>query len=170
SPQKISTAVKPTPLGFFETLSPLYWAQFQESGWEYYEKDPSPRSALTLFLGGYAFERRGRAENYPHAALAAVQEADSLDPQGLWESFEELLAGQPLNRNLNPLRHIGSANCDCVGCVLASEPEQDIVVLIHQLLSSGNTRKAFATLNRIRGVGAKIASFFLRDVADRHSF
>jgi hypothetical protein len=158
------------PLEFFERLSCMYQAQMMDPWWQWYTDEPGPRRALALFAGQYAYERQGRARSYPHAAYFAIEKTPALDAVKIWHAFLSELDGARPNKNLNPLYHTG-ARCNCVCCTFADGDGGivDVIEAARSELAAGSVRHAFECLDRVRGVGPKIASFFLRDVAVRFS-
>jgi hypothetical protein len=158
-------AVAP-PLQLFEGLSWLYRAQMMDPWWRWYSEEPGPRRALALFTGEYAYERQGRARSYPHAAYFAVEECRALDAAEIWQAFQDELDGAKSNPRLNPLNH-SAVRCTCVRCIFTdSDGElQDVVDVTRSDLVDGHVGRAFQRLDLVRGIGPKIASFFLRDLA-----
>lgn len=153
------------PLEFFERLSCMYRAQMMDPWWRWYSEEPGPRRALRLFAGQYAYERQGRASSYPHAADFAIKKTLALDAAEIWRAFRGELDGLRPNAKLNPLYHTG-ARCNCVCCIFAGDGGvEDVIDATGRELAAGRVRDAFDRLDRVRGVGPKIASFFLRDVA-----
>jgi len=154
----------------FELLvhaSALFQARFQRPLWGRYPKYlEDPLDAILIFLEGYAFERQGRNPAYSHAAVDAIQQVRSLSkrrnfPQTVWDVFSDLLGGKKLNPRLNPLYH-ETTSCRCVWCVTGSE---NIILASREAIAKGRVRKSWGKIKRIRGLGCKIASLFLRDVA-----
>jgi len=156
------------PLHFIERVSCLYRAQIADPWWSWYDEEPCPRRGLALFVGQYAYERAGRARSYPHAAYFAVQEGQVLGAAGIWTEFLHELDGGKPNVRLNPLFH-APPGCTCARCTFAGADGElaDIVAIARSALAEGRVRQAFERLDRVRGVGPKIAPFFLRDVAVR---
>jgi hypothetical protein len=154
-------------LQFFERMSGMYRAQMMDPWWHWYGEDPGPRRALALFAGNYAYERQGRARSYPHAAyLAVMHVSGELDAADIWQAFLAELDRAKSNPKLNPLNHT-TRSCSCVRCAFSDSQGQleDIVDVVHTELVEGRVRDAFDRLDSVRGIGPKIASFFLRDLA-----
>jgi hypothetical protein len=154
-------------LKLFEDISIIFKAQYQESLWmKYKNRLDDPISAVSLFLEGYAFERQGRSPAFSPASIEAVNYSknykDSKDfADKVWENFCNSLGNERLNFKLNPIYHEVSS-CECVWCKLGSE---NVVSKSKQELSENLTRSAWERLVKIRGIGPKIASLFLRDIA-----
>jgi len=117
-----------------------------------------PKTALKMFLT-YAFGgRSGAPKEYWVAALHAVDEtwtgsAES-DVIRIWQRFRQIV--DKANDSRNPLN---SAIDQKIPAVLGL----DFVDVLRRL-ELGQVREAFIGVRRVRGVGVKIASFFLRDV------
>ena len=129
------------------------------------------RVALKFFLKNYAFERQGAPKAYPDSAVKAFDLADKkADRPGkdlakeVWKKFCQLIPAT--NPDRNPLS--------------TKEDPQSIDILsfcaqmdkygynIFQFALDGIKKDLLQTHNslvKIRGIGPKIASFFLRDVA-----
>jgi len=169
-------------IGFFVRISPLYRARFQNPHWNKYPNAETDKvEAICLFLGGYAFERQGRDPSYAHAAVTAIQEAieeaieeariqpglpiDETVKQTVWNRFSESLQGQNLNQERNPLCHVYGNGCKCIWCVFN---DQNIISVATQSLRNGQVEQIWNRFQDIRGVGPKIASFFLRDLAVKY--
>jgi hypothetical protein len=154
------------PVQFFEQISCLYRAELMNPWWVWYEEEPCPKRALALLVGQYAYERQGRAPDYPHAAYFAVQASQASGPAGIWRAFLRELDGVKPNAQRNPLFH-SPAGCTCAWCTFADAAGElaDIVEFARSALADGRVRQAFERLDRVRGIGPKIASFFLRDAA-----
>ena len=140
----------------------------------------NPWASLKFFLRGYAFERQGRSRDYAPAAVDAVQEVSDLPLRAVvatpvWDAFSRRLDGQKLNHKNNPLCpqgcRYGEANQHTTVGKSAVEMAADIpgqqplVAWSCTMLRSGAVRKAHKEIDAINGIGPKIASFFLRDVA-----
>ena len=142
-------------------------------------------SSLSIFLEGYAFERQGRRPDYSHAAVDALilcrQNNPVLNPNSsltLWKLFSYLLNNQKLNCRNNPL--YPSTNPNNLSNFNPSKPSL-IEAIIQVILPTNLTltsylkdlinrnrdiHSAYDLLTRIRGIGNKIASFFLRDLTN----
>jgi hypothetical protein len=88
-------------------------------------------------------------------------------PLVVWHNFSNLLNDNGLNRKLNPLYpryplYHPTNSCNCIWCVLNGD---NIIAISKQALRDGQTKNIWEKLKRIQGVGPKIASLFLRDVA-----
>ena len=145
--------------------------------------------ALSEFMGGYAFERQGRSPAYGPMASDVVkrlarrpgfwQDRDS--PKKVWTLFEKTLQQRTRSRSNpknNPLCFWGYAYKDQRGCSTVKglsaiefvqrhlgSYEHNIVLWAKCQLDQDQARAAHYALCSINGIGPKIASFFLRDVA-----
>lgn len=143
-----------------------------------------PTEALKLFLSSYAFERQGRSPSYGELAVRALngvniisnELADATDlAANVWREFCELgKFGDPKNQGANPKNsplwpgRDGSRPSDAISVALSHELDQDdhnLYRFARRGVACNELDKAHATLQHIRGIGPKIASLFLRDVA-----
>jgi ribosomal protein S13 len=127
--------------------------------------------ALKLFISSYAFERSGAPRSYKNAAIQALEKCmESLSAedasQKVWEKFQEILNSADLNAKLNPLNP-GGSKCDAVAfCKRAAASEDcNIYLFLLRKIQANKIEEAHKMLMEIRGIGPKIASLFLRDVA-----
>jgi len=99
----------------------------------------------------------------------AISAAESpLSARHVWARFERQVKEQGKNPLHNPLFH-ERQSCSCVIDVLRDGNRLHNVVLdTKSKLQHGEVEEAYLFLREIRGVGPKIASFFLRDVALRY--
>ena len=165
-------------MGLFQKAGGFYRQMFMLPLWRTYPShQESVTESLAIFLKGYAFERRGRRPDYPHAAADTVMEfGTELDPKLVWENFKKQIRDEHLNRKNNPL--YPSSDPDDIGNAInkksvieaiarhKSEPPRILAKHLSELVKNGDTIQAFEFLTSVRGVGSKIASFYLRDLAD----
>ena len=164
-------------LKLFSDISIVFKAFYQDPYWIKAEESfEDPLEAARFFIGSYAYEHQGRSPSYPPAAEEAIKMSesarDSKDyPLEVWTRFCELLKNKNLARKINPLCHpckrcqpfLSSAcPCSCIWCTLGNE---NVVIDSKRDLKAGRTKEAWVRLVKIRGIGPKIASLFLRDVA-----
>lgn len=147
-------------LEMFSELSIIFKTYYQDPIWSKYD-------AASLFIAGYAFEHQGRSPSFSPAAIDAIEKAmGSTDfAVNVWEIFSNSVNRDSANPKRNPLFHslCNSENeKKCIWCALDSE---NILLDSKRDLESGDIKNAWERLQRIRGVGPKIASLFLRDVA-----
>ncbi len=92
-------------MDLFEHVGALYVGGIMKPAWEGFEKQPSERGAMELFLRQYAYERLGASADYSRAAAEAVRNSDpELVPERVWATFTGLIDGG-VNPKLNPLAH-----------------------------------------------------------------
>jgi hypothetical protein len=156
-------------------LAEIYWHPdcFQKT---FDQAAGSWQSALTQFLCDYSFEREGAAPAYRRFAREAVcGSGDGLahpSPEFAavaWQQFQAFCkqSGIGINPKLSPL------NCNAVGSKTAATNfvmklgghNFNILTWSRTQLQAGRAEHATAELYTIRGVGRKIAAFYLRDVA-----
>jgi len=179
---------------FFADIGVLYQVRFREPLWTRhpnYEYDGW--DALAIFLEGYAFARQGTRPDFAHAASDAVAEArkngvsitNRQAAQLVWERFARLLGSEGLNHANNPLCPKGTKYKRKTGWTetyqqsalefLSELPKEgeppNIILYATTKLQGGKTSEFYDSLRGaagINGIGSKIASFFLRDVATRY--
>ena len=151
-----------------------------------------PILALSQFLFGYAFERQGRSPAYAPIARHVVETTtatgsfwqDEETPRKVWESFcstlKELREDAKPNPMNNPLCPRGQSYIakrqqketpqpSALQFVQEKLKEYDynLVAWVRYMLLDGQVQEVHGDLCSINGIGPKIASFFLRDVAWR---
>lgn len=168
---------------FFEKVSCFYRQMLMIPLWC---NHPNHRTdawdSLAVLLEGYAFERQGRRPDYFFAAVDSLldcrrQNNGLLSVQTvahLWQTFSERLNNANLNPKNNPL--YPSTNPDNIQGVGNSRSLLEVVLdndlqqvsftdyLQSQIQQNSNVLQAFELTSSVRGIGPKIASFFLRDV------
>lgn len=142
--------------------------------------------SLAVFLEGYAFERQGRSPNYSPAAVKALFDCKkqcngNLNQKNVvmcvWKHFKNSLNNQKLNKKLNPL--YPSTNPDnlpninkslsLIEVVLKEVTPQNNTFTTYfqkQINQENDIQPSFDLLKSIRGIGPKIAPFYLRDLVD----
>ena len=144
----------------------------------------NPFDSLRFFLLGYAFEHQGRSRDYAAVANKVILEASekdfsSLKAKEIWNTFTKKLNEVDVKPNhaRNPLcpqgtkytNNQGNTNKVNQKCVIELVQEElsnvGIVSFAKEKLDSDQVEEAYKILNKINGVGPKIASLFLRDVA-----
>jgi len=155
---------------FFESLEEYYVAQFLEGKWE-----NDSVEALRLFLECYAFKKVG-ANDPDIVSFTANFIRDFIGQKGLeelfrerkefWNSFKEKYK-KGINENSHPLNPNSSRNSRFIFLDVLKENEggsikiENIVILAKEALSNGNISEIH---KKLCSIGAKIASFFLRDL------
>lgn len=142
----------------------------------YLERFPSYNKhwidALKLFLRAYAFEKAGAPKSYKEKAVLALENCkgflDSEEAsQKVWDEFKSLLRDTLPGAERNPLNPGREAPFDAVYfCKTHVAPDnQNLYLFSLRNIRANKVWKAHASLQRIRGIGPKIASLFLRNIA-----
>lgn len=176
-------------LKFFQECGDCYKEIFLRPLWEGYQKKYKKDKtdfwvSLLIFVEGYAFERQGSDRSYPHVGVDIIENLTNqeLDSKEIWDMFEELCkkSGIRLNIKENPFypsnnpkgikginkqkksiiefvrdRHIGEND---------DSKSLSLVTYITKKLGENSIQNVFNELKKIRGIGNKIASFYLRDL------
>lgn len=145
-----------------------------------------PFDSLRFFLLGYAFERQGSSRDFAPVAHEVILEASkkekdfsSLKAEKIWNTFTEILNEVSLKPNhaRNPLcpqgiKYDNKGKTKTVRQISVIElmvqeelSNVGIVSFAKEKLDLDQAKEAHKILNKINGVGPKIASLFLRDVA-----
>jgi len=157
-------------------LSAIYWddACFPKA---FCEAENNWLAALSQLVAGYLYERQGAPVAYKTMAKEALVAAGSRlrEPtarfcKDVWTRFRKLAVQRDIGANakLNPLAYEGETSEPIAATAfVASLAGHNFNVLrwATQQLSFGEAASAAENLGRIRGVGVKLASFYLRDVA-----
>jgi len=171
-------------LQFFNNVSCFYREMFLLPLWNKYPNHTNNIwHSLAIFLEGYAFERQGKNPDYPYAAVDALfysmeQNNNIFNRQIInlmWDRFSELLNNQNLNQRNNPIYpsinpdnlRIGNERFSLVEVVIDENiiPQNTLATYVRNLINqTHNIQTPFNILTMIRGIGPKIASFYLRDL------
>ena len=161
----------------FEQCGRLYRARFLAGAERKFPRlREDPLDALAFFLDGYAFERQGASPDYKRLAVEAAESVGELAPQAIWDCFLRLLGTRKPNTALNPLAPKETGFCwrgqprqtdqaSVVELVVQGDCPGGIVHWARDGMAQGRTLETFQALRSVTGIGEKIASFFLRDVA-----
>lgn len=174
---------------FFTRLAELFEARFMRPLWQRYQAhEGNSFDALALFLDGYAFARQGAKPDFNHAAVDVVKElrnqghmlTGESTPQKAWDIFRSCLQDQGLNPANNPLcpsgtgynrRRTGSSETRGSSVLeFLRQMEEfglspNIVTLAKYSIREGQVKLCHRSICEINGIGPKIASLFLHDVA-----
>lgn len=174
-------------LRFFEQVSCCCKEGMFLSWRKYPKHDADIWDSLAIFLESYAFERQGRKPDYSHAAVDALldykkgngdlNQNDAADK--IWNHFSNSLNGQKLNHQNNPLcpkktsyqrkeKIPKTSQPSVIQIVSNNEDIQNksfTTYLQHKIVKDKDIKNVFGLLMSIQGVGDKIASLFLRDLA-----
>jgi len=172
----------------FAQLGTLFQARFLKPLWQKYSsRDTDDWEAVGLFLTGYAFERQGAKPDYRHVADDVVSElvrqgcplVHPTTVEKTWEMFRKYSSEVKLNYANNPLcpqathytRKTGPATTYSKSLIeflqdfSASGLPPNIVVFARAGLQLDRTANIHHAIQDINGIGPKIASLFLRDIA-----
>lgn len=164
----------------FDKVSSIY-----QNGFVYEEKFREQFKngylALKVFLDTYAYARQGAAAAYPQIACECISRKfkdgkkwnrlTKSDAKLLWDEYQEIAKLKfnlfnkktqkaKVNEDRNPMnRNKG------VILKLASNNIENIAVYVRELINEGQTHEAHDFMQSIKGIGEKIASFYLRDIA-----
>lgn len=184
-------------LRFFEGLATVFSVRFCEPVWAQFPDCLSdPYQALELFLESYAFERQGRRPDYSHVAVEVIRELKTRGPNlgdetaatWAWMAFKERLENEGLNEANNPLCPQGTEytrkekeasaskqlRTRCPSLLefnrrrLLRDRSLTLISYAKRKLEHGRAGQIHAALLEINGIGTKIASLFLRDLAIHH--
>lgn len=180
---------------FFGRVAHLFSGRFLKPLWDKYpNRENDTWEALLLFLDGYAFARQGAKNDFIHAACDSIYEqkkagrtlTDSNAVDRIWDSFSALLKNADLNHAVNPLcpkgtrytrtykgvpkdvRTGGLSVLEFVRMLEERCGSANIITYGKRNLEAEELRQVYQALsggNGINGIGGKIASLFLRDVA-----
>ncbi|MGA2467306.1 MAG: hypothetical protein ABSH06_23530 [Thermodesulfobacteriota bacterium] len=136
-------------LNFFSKISERFINRFLTIDINRFINDSN--YALKMFLNSYAFARAGAPNGYKIAAIKSVSSLESSDSNDttLWKAFQHFYGGK-LNINMNPCADPKIFNLNFSS--------------IARMISNGDFSNAFSQL-QLRGIGPKIRSLFIRDIA-----
>lgn len=148
----------------FEHVGALYVGGIMKPAWVAFEERPYERQAIELFLHQYAYERLGASADYSRVATEAIRSSPDLAPERVWVAFQGLVDGG-VNPKLNPLAHTQTeARLSCLLCALRQGSSyRNLITTARDALAEGQVERVHTEIRNIRGVGTKIASFFLRE-------
>jgi len=172
----------------FAQLGGLFEARFLRPLWQKYpSRETDDWEAVGVFLAGYAFERQGAKPDYRHVATDVINElAQQRSPltnentsQLGWDLFCRYSEDAKLNHANNPLCPQATSYMRKTGS--ATTYNKSVIEFLHGLSTSGFpsnivafaktglqldcTKDTHTAIQEINGIGSKIASLFLRDVA-----
>lgn len=165
-------------------VSPIYQNCYLHNDMKLREQFDGGYKALVCFLENYAYERQGSAAAYPKIALKCVSNIyqngynwrvpTKDDAKKIWENYKDI-AKKEFNLiekdkktgnekvKVNELRNPMYKEEGVID-KLASNNISNIAIYIRDLISNGNTDKAYDFIKSICGIGEKISSFYLRDI------
>jgi hypothetical protein len=128
--------------------------------------------ALICFFENYAYQRQGAAPAYSEIAVKSLKNRFSrgarsvtiADAKEVWKDYQEIARNEynnlGVNRTHNPM-------CSDNGLltVMAKKNITNLASHIKSLIQNNQTKEAHELVDDIRGIGPKIASLYLRDIA-----
>lgn len=135
--------------------------------------------ALTTFIP-HAYERNIDLSTYKACALETLSEyknkinwenpPSATDSKLIWTHYQKVAiekyklinsqGGPKVNPDRNPMNSDGG-----VVSLLSSKKIHNLATYVKELLETNKVKEAYAFVDKIRGVGPKITSFYLRDIA-----
>ena len=168
-------------LRFFEQVGCFYKQGMLLLWKEYPNHTTDIWDSLAIFLEGYAFERQGRKPDYSHAAVDALLEykrehngnMSNNITEDIWSRFSNLLNGQKLNCQNNPLcpngtfyrRKENTCKTSKLSVIQIVSNKSFTTYFKDNIVKDKDIESVFDLLKSIQGVSEKIASLFLRDLA-----
>jgi len=143
-------------------------------------------TALVCFLKNYAYERQGSPKAYSEIAVECVSRykgekewevPTEKDAEILWNHYKDIAKEEfnlikknkktgkeevKVNKSRNPMNN---EKKDGIIDKLASDNIPNIAIHIRDYISKDDTQRAYNFMKSIRGIGEKISSFYLRDIA-----
>ena len=145
----------------------------------YYHKDSLFREqfrnnyqALVCFLVNYAYERQGAAPAYPKIAIKALRKRFGQiissvtveDATIIWKSYQEIARNEFSNLRVNWTHNPMSSDNGLLKIMVANSITNP-ATHVRNLIQRNQTKQAHKLITDIRGIGTKIASLYLRDIA-----
>ena len=133
--------------------------------------------ALVAFLRGYAFERAGRSPRYAGAAVSVIERYRPISKnpaknfsEWVWTRFLKEIEAFPdakgANKKNNPLAPIGGGQIPITELVLEQESHMfNLSSWVVRGIRDDDAEGVFTRLTKVRGIGRKIASFYMRDIS-----
>jgi len=162
---------------FFTYFNDYYWDSIQKRNNLDDIISPSEWVSSLINFCNYAFERRGSPSAYRTSAIEAYeQNRQWLDSRQNWsQAMETTLFNSFMaecnrsfitnyNERLNPMAPSYGNLISLINFAWNEVGNDSVTGWALNLICSDDIRTAFNGLKRIRGVGDKIASFYLRDI------
>lgn len=128
--------------------------------------------ALVCFVQHYAYERQGAARAYPIIAKMTIEQmfrgklpsVTQTHAEEAWKIYKEIARKDfnniKLNKSHNPM------NSDKgILTAMATHRIGNLSLYMKELIQQDKTAEAYYFIASVRGVGSKIAPFYLRDIA-----
>jgi hypothetical protein len=157
----------------FKSLNEYYWSTVQPPAnrkgiWK------NTVTSLLHFVRHYAFERRGGVQYAVIAAEAVENNRHLLEKSTIWDTrLQKSVNGEfgklckDFDVRQNATHNIFEPGDNCLLAAFSPEAIQrkTLAQYIHELIQKKRVREAFDHLLTVRGIGEKIAAFYLRDIS-----
>jgi len=162
-------------LELFQEVSDFHWELNVLPIWEKYEKGEKPWQSVALFLSTYVFQTSGASPNYAPISADMIESYKKFDiemsqnvelEKNIWSAIEKEMER---HENLNSKKHSLWPNKQSLLRRMKENKMTNIVNSMRTYLQESRLKEAFDFLKSIRGVGPKVASFFLRDIKEYFS-
>jgi hypothetical protein len=128
-------------------------------------------TALHCFLETYAYEHQGSAKAYPIIATQTIEKifngkvetVSSTHCSEAWQTYQYIAKNDFNELRVNPT-HNPMNNYDGVLSIMAQQKVSNLAEYTKNLLEKDGAKKAHEFIDEIKGIGPKIASFYLRDI------
>lgn len=163
----------------FQEVSEYHWRLNMEPAWERYGGGKRPWQSVALFLSTYAFQTPGVSPNYAPVSADIVKQYKGFDDEiisnhkklekNIWDEFLKKIKGRDKPKESgNPLSLILNKQEKSSSLIqrMHDEKMDNLVTGMKTYLQKNKIKDAFDFLDSIRGIGPKIASFFLCSVKE----
>ena len=128
--------------------------------------------ALACFLEFYAYARQGAAPAYPIIALKALRNRFNermssvtvADAIIVWKNYQEIARNEFGNLRVNQTHNPMSSDNGLLK-VIVNNNITNLATHVRSLIQNKQTKQAHNLITDIRGIGTKISSLYLRDIA-----
>lgn len=128
--------------------------------------------ALFCFFKNYAYQRQGAAPAYSKIAIKALRNrfdystrsVNIADAEEVWKDYQNIAKNEFNNLKVNRTHNPMSSDRGILK-VMANKNISNLASHVKCLIQNKQTKEAHELVNSIRGVGTKIASLYLRDIA-----
>ena len=145
----------------YHLRGPIHRNQFRDS-----------YQALVRFVRGYAYERQGAAAAYKLIAEKSIEKvlcnrvrSINLEiSEKVWRTYREIAKTEFNNLSVNAT-HNPLKSDKGILTMMAKEQIKNLAVFVRDMIQNGNTKKVHRLMVNVRGIGTKIASLYMRDIA-----
>lgn len=128
--------------------------------------------ALVCFFENYGYQRQGAAPAYSEIAGKVLKNrldrrlrfVTITDAQEVWKDYVEIARNEYNNLGVNKT-HNPMCSDNGLLTVMAKKNITNLASYVRSLIQNNQTKEAHELVDDIRGVGTKIASLYLRDIA-----